>query len=90
MRFLLAAAAFSAAALSPGISQAANPGFCHHYADVAVRQFHHAIETGCIGGPNVRWHGNWDTHYSWCLGADYAAAEHEDEIRGHHLHECRM
>jgi len=72
----------------PDVSLTANAGCCHHYADVAVRQFHQASEHGCFGGPNLRWNGNWDGHYSWRLGADYGAAEHETADRGHRLHEC--
>jgi opacity protein-like surface antigen len=88
MKSLLAVAALAAAVIVPAASQAAAPGYCHHYADLAVWQYHRAMEHGCIGGPSLRWNGNWDGHYSWCLGADYWAARHEDDIRGHRLHEC--
>ena len=48
------------ALLAPDVALAANPGFCQHYAGVAVRQYHQAIEHGCIGGPDLRWNANWN------------------------------
>src|SRR5579875_1209329 len=87
-----AAAGFAAltfchfAAVAP--AEAAPPGYCHHYADLAVWQFHRAMAGGCIDGPNLRWQANWNAHYSWCLGAPYGAARHEDDLRGGRLHAC--
>ena len=84
--------AFALAALVAATSaQAANPGYCHHYADLAVWQFHKTESIpGCFRGADLRWNANWEGHYAWCLGADWAAARTEDDIRGHHLHECNM
>jgi len=91
MKSVLAAAALAAAVLTPAASQAAAPGYCHHYADLAVAQFRWNREIpGCFHGADRRWNADWDAHYSWCLGADYGDARNEDSYRGGRIHECRM
>jgi len=71
--------------------QAANPGYCHHYADLAVFQFEkNQSIPGCFHGANLRWNPNWDGHYAWCLTADYDAARTEDDLPRARLHACNM
>jgi len=84
--------AFALAALVAATSaQAADPGYCHHYADLAVFQFNKNLSIpGCFHGADLRWNTNWDGHYSWCLSTDYDAARSEDDYRGMRLHQCNM
>lgn len=86
---LVIGAALVSAGLVAGAARAANPDFCHHYADQAVWQFHRNMEIpGCFHGANNQWNGNWEGHFNWCLGAPWEAAREQDSYRGHRLHEC--
>lgn len=91
IRFSLIALLFvSAIALSWATpAQAADPAFCSHYAHQAVWQYERNRSIpGCFHGDDLRWNPNYEGHFSWCLGASYAAAENEDSYRGGRLHEC--
>jgi hypothetical protein len=91
MKTVLCVAALLAAAISPSAAPAAAPGYCHHYADLAVWQFHRNMSIpGCFKGADMRWNGNWTQHYQWCLGAAYGEARSEDAYRGTRLHQCNM
>jgi hypothetical protein len=83
--------AISAAAVVLGTlpveTRAANPGYCAHYADLAVWQYNRS-RRGCYQGTNRRWHGNYDVHYGWCLGVPEGMARAEDSARGAQLHAC--
>ena len=88
---LMFGAAMVGAALAGTPAQAADPGYCRHYADLAVFQFHRNQSIpGCFHGADGRWNADWQNHYNWCLGASWEAARAEDAYRGGRLHECNF
>jgi hypothetical protein len=83
----LAAALGIVCAFGAGSSaQAASPGYCAHYAQLAVWQFRRSRT--CFGAVNRMWHPSYRTHYGWCLGVPEGAAREQDAIRGARLHAC--
>jgi len=77
----LAAACAGLAALSAP-AMAANPGFCAEYARQAVHEVDVNMSIpGCFKGFDLRWHRNYDQHYSWCLGVSFEQANAEREHR---------
>jgi len=80
----------SCGVMAPAAS-AADPGFCHEYAETAVRQFNAAFAVPrCRGGMNgPRWSHEFRVHYDWCLGAAYNAVEAERRDRAQYIYACR-
>ena len=93
MRLMSATLIGAALALSAAVpaAQAAGPGFCRDYANAALNQVRAALSLpGCRGGmEGTRWSAAFPVHYSWCLGANPAAAAEEREARTIHLRRCR-
>ena len=73
-------------------AMAADPGFCRHYADVAVDQFRHAIHhehcDGFVRSAPGRWSDRHRVHFDWCLGVPREAALREQRERSIALDEC--
>jgi len=82
----LAAAVIVAAAFGSGEVRAASPGYCAHYAQLAVWQFRRS--RACFGTVNAMWNPAYRIHYGWCLGAAEWVARREDARRGAALHAC--
>jgi ricin-type beta-trefoil lectin protein len=62
---------------------------CNQYADNAVREFNRAQNSrACAVRPDARWHGNYDTHYNWCLTASQGARASEEGARRDWLRRC--
>jgi hypothetical protein len=70
--------------------QAAEPGFCRRYAAEAVEQFGRAMSSPVcasrVGG--LRWHGNYERHFGWCLSVPPFEVQHEWDARSRLLHHC--
>ena len=77
--------------LVPMVADAADPGFCGDYARAAVNQARigYSVPYCAPGMRGARWSENFRTHYDWCLGAPYGAAQSEREIRREYLISCR-
>lgn len=79
-----------AGSLVPFAATAADPRFCHDYAESAVDQTRRAFDNRrCereAHGP--RWSTHYRGHFDWCLGARYEDARREREIRHEILERC--
>lgn len=89
MSLAIAASALTISCIATTV-QAADPGFCRHYAGVAVEQFARAMSNPVcasrVGGP--RWSPNYEQHFGWCLSARPWDAQHEQEARSRMLFHC--
>lgn len=89
---LLATVAMSVAAvLTPKVAHAADPAFCHAYAEAAVNQVR-----GALANPRcahriegTRWAPEARAHFEWCLTQPPSAAEAERVARTEFLRGCR-
>ena len=79
------------AVLMPLSSQAADPAFCAGYATAAINQVRGALNNPrCAPGvQGARWSSDYNVHYNWCLGANFAAAGAERDARTAFLRGCR-
>jgi hypothetical protein len=72
-------------------ASAAGPGFCHDYAQAALRQVRGALNNRrCTYHlqNEARWSSDYRTHYEWCLGASREDADHERDARRDMLEHC--
>jgi hypothetical protein len=70
---------------------AAGPGFCHDYAQAALRQVRGALNNRrCTFHMQneARWSSDYRTHYDWCLGASREDADRERDARRDLLEHC--
>jgi hypothetical protein len=72
---------------------AAGPGFCHDYAQAALRQVrgaheHRRCEFRTENQNPARWSTEYRTHYDWCLGASREDADRERDARRETLEHC--
>ncbi len=87
---VFAFAAFAAASTAAPLAQAADPGFCRQYANLALHELRVNQETpGCFHGYDSRWHPDWRRHYEWCLGVSPATAAAERDYRRMRDDQCR-
>jgi hypothetical protein len=79
------------AVFTPITAQAADPGSCREYATAAINQVRGALNNPrCMAGvQGARWSSDFNVHYSWCLGASYAAMGSERDARTAYLRGCR-
>ncbi len=88
---LLAGALVMALGLASGAS-AANPDFCHDYAQAAVRQTRAAYDSHHCGYAieqnRARWSSDYRTHFDWCLSARHKDAVRERDARRDTLDHC--
>ncbi|MGA3307732.1 MAG: hypothetical protein ABSD08_03830 [Xanthobacteraceae bacterium] len=75
----------------PPTAQAADPGFCHAYAEAAVNQVR-----GALANPHcarriegTRWAPEARVHFDWCLTQPIPAVEAERAARTEFLRGCR-
>lgn len=70
---------------------------CRGYADAAVNDIRIATQGGCIGsgqtigvtGPQGRWSGDYNNHFSWCMsGVSEATINREREVRATEAPRC--
>jgi hypothetical protein len=77
------------AVLLPLAAQAADPGFCHNYAEAAIRQVRGALaHPRCMPLEGTRWSSDVKVHYDWCLGQSRAAADGERDARTARIRNC--
>jgi hypothetical protein len=71
---------------------AADPGLCRDYAHTAEHQVRAAHEDmrceRAVAENPARWTGDYDAHYSWCLGAKTKDVERERNARRATLEHC--
>jgi hypothetical protein len=68
---------------------AASPGYCQHFAEEAVRQFHrYQSFPDCFHGEDWRWNASRSRHYNWCLGASINTARAQESRRATLLRQC--
>jgi hypothetical protein len=76
-------------ASTAGSALAMPSGYCSDYAGSAVREFYRAIHNpNCPGVSGLRWHADYELHYSWRLQASFDATTGEWEARREFLHHC--
>jgi len=77
--------------LAPLAASAADPGFCRDYANAALYQSRlgYSVPYCAQGMRGARWSQDFGTHFNWCLGVPYGAAQNEREIRRQYLVSCR-
>jgi hypothetical protein len=87
--FIAISAALASIGAGTFAADAADPGYCQHYASQAVWQYNRNRSIpGCFQGADGRWHANYGVHYGWCVSAPLDAVRAEDSYRGDRLHEC--
>ena len=61
---------------------------CAEYAEKAIAQQDKNLSQRCSlrGG---RWHGNYRTHYRWCMDSNSRRSDRETDIRAEKLRDCR-
>ena len=83
--------AIAVVAIFSAHAEAADPGYCKHYAEQAIWQYNRSLKIpNCYQGDNAVWVPNFDHHYQWCLGVPYEQARAGDDMRGRRLHQCSM
>ena len=87
---LLASLAITAAGLlySPAPAAADTHARCVAYANTAVAQHRRNVALRC-GYGGLRWHYNWQAHYSWCRIVPRASHRNETRARRQGLNRCR-
>ncbi|MEW6367126.1 MAG: hypothetical protein AB1714_21055 [Acidobacteriota bacterium] len=65
-----------------------NRARCEQYARRAVEQDQENQLRAC-GLSGARWHGDYDSHFNWCLGVDPSWAESETRARDEDLQKCK-
>lgn len=87
---MLAGALLSTSA-NVSVARAADPGYCKHYAELAIWQYHRSQQIpNCYQGDNAVWVPNFPHHYDWCLGVSWEEAQRGEAIRGNRLRQCSM
>jgi hypothetical protein len=62
---------------------------CADYAEKAIEQQDKNLAQRCRYRGN-RWHGNYRTHYRWCMNNSRRVSDRETAVRGEKLRECRI
>jgi hypothetical protein len=91
MHVTVLAGAMGAALLLVPTAQAADPGFCHDYAEAAVRQVRGGLNyPRCVPGMRgARWSADFRVHFEWCRGVSREEADQERDVRTEFLRRCR-
>jgi hypothetical protein len=91
-RAALAAGLLISAVGFVGRASAADPDFCHDYADQALRQTHIARESPACADyfarDPARWTMDYDAHYGWCLRKHPKEVDRERNARMEILDRC--